>query len=270
MSLFWDALHMGFMQRAMLAGTFVAVSCACLGLFMVLRRQAMIGDGLAHFTFAAVGLGLFLGAAPLLLALPLVMAASLLILHVPERTGLLGDSAIGMISALGLAGGVLLAGLGQGIHVDLLGYLFGDILAVSRMETILAILASFFVVGLIVLNYHDLFALTFDPVLAKISGVRTERLMRLMAVLVAVTVVLGVRVVGTLLISGLLVFPAATALQVARRFRTALVLAALIGAASVLLGITVAFLLDLPAGAAIILLNAVFFGLALVIRRIGA
>ena len=267
MSLFLDALQMGFMQRALLAGTAIAIGCACLGVFMVLRRQAMIGDGLAHFTFAAVGLGLFLGAAPLAVAAPLVVAASLLIMRLPEKTALLGDAAIGMVSALGLAGGILLASLGHGFNVDLFSYLFGDILAVSRTEAILAVCASLGVVGLIALNYHDLFVLTFDPAQARVSGVRPERLSRLMAILVALVVVLGVRVVGTLLISGLLVFPAATALQIARRFRSALWIAAAVSAASVLLGIALAFLLDLPAGAAIILLNAAFFAATLLRRR---
>ena len=267
MRLFLDALHMGFMQRALLAGTAIAVACACLGVFMVLRRQAMIGDGLAHFTFAAVGLGLFLGATPLAVAAPLVVIASLLILRLPEKTALLGDAAIGMISALGLAGGILLASMGHGFNVDLFSYLFGDILAVSRTEATLAVLASLGVVSLVALNYHDLFVLTFDPAQASVSGVRPGRLTRLMAILVALTVVLGTRVVGTLLISGLLVFPAATALQVARSFRSALWLAALAAAASVLLGIALAFLFDLPAGAAIILLNALFFAATLLHPR---
>lgn len=267
MSLFLDALQMGFMQRALLAGTFIAIGCACLGVFMVLRRQAMIGDGLAHFTFAAVGLGLLLGAAPLAVAAPLVIVASLLILRLPEKTTLLGDAAIGMVSALGLAGGILLASMGHGFNVDLFSYLFGDILAVSRTEALLAVFASLGVVGLIALHYHDLFVLTFDPAQARVFGVHPRRLTRLMAVLVALTVVLGVRVVGTLLISGLLVFPAATALQIARSFRSALWISALVAAASVLLGIALAFLFDLPAGAAIILLNALFFAASLRHRR---
>lgn len=267
MSLFLDALQMGFMQRAILAGTFVAIGCACLGVFMVLRRQAMIGDGLAHFTFAAVGLGLFLGATPLAVAAPLVVIASLLILRLPEKTALLGDAAIGMVSALGLAGGILLASMGHGFNVDLFSYLFGDILAVSRIEAILAVAASLAVIGLIALNYHDLFALTFDPAQARVSGVRPDRLTRLMAILVALTVVLGVRVVGTMLISGLLVFPAATALQIARSFRAALWIAALVAAASVLLGIALAFFFNLPAGASIILLNALFFAATLPFSR---
>ena len=172
-----------------------------------------------------------------------------------------------MVSAIGLAGGILLASLGHGFNVDLFSYLFGDILAVSRTEAILAVCASLGVVGLIALNYHDLFVLTFDPAQARVSGVRPERLSRLMAILVALVVVLGVRVVGTLLISGLLVFPAATALQIARRFRSALWIAAAVSATSVLLGIALAFLLDLPAGATIILLNAAFFAATLPFAR---
>ena len=267
MSLFLEALQMGFLQRALLAGTAIAIGCACLGVFMVLRRQAMIGDGLAHFTFAAVGLGLFLGAAPLVVAAPLVIVAALLVLRLPEKTALLGDAAIGMISALGLAGGILLASLGHGFNVDLFSYLFGDVLAVSRVEAVCAVCASAGIVVLVALNYHDLFALTFDPAQARVAGVRPERLTRLMGVLVALVVVLGVRVVGTLLISGLLVFPAATALQLARRFRAALWIAAGVAAASVLGGIALAFVFDMPAGAAIILLNALFFAAALLRPR---
>ena len=145
--------------------------------------------------------------------------------------------------------------------------LFGDVLAVSRVEAVCAVCASAGIVVLVALNYHDLFALIFDPAQARVAGVRPERLTRLMGVLVALVVVLGVRVVGTLLISGLLVFPAATALQLARRFRAALWIAAGVAAASVLGGIAIAFVFDVPAGAAIILLNALFFAAALLRPR---
>lgn len=267
MTLLREAIQLGFVQRALVAGAFLAIACAVVGFFMVLRRQAMIGDGLAHFTFAAVGLGLFLGAAPLAVAAPLVVLASLVILRLPEKTALLGDTAIGMISVLGLAGGILLASLGQGFNVDLFTYLFGDILAITRTEAWLATGVSVVVVGLVLLHYHELFALSFDPAHAQVSGVRATRLTRQMAVLVALIVVLGVRLVGTLLISGLLIFPAATALQWARRFATALALAAGLAAGGVLLGILTAFVLNLPAGATIILVQAAFFAIALLRGR---
>jgi len=107
-----EYLQFGFVQRALAAGVFIALACGALGVFLLLRRMAMIGDGLAHFAFGAVGLALLLGAAPLGLALPLTVAAACLILHLPEKSAFYGDAAIGMVSAVGLALGVLLASLG--------------------------------------------------------------------------------------------------------------------------------------------------------------
>lgn len=264
---FWEALQMGFMQRALLAGTCVAVACACFGVLVVLQRKAMIGDGLAHVSFAGVGLGLVLGAAPMWVAAAVSVAAALAVLKLPEKVALPGDTAIGMVSALGLAGGAALAGCGTGLNVDLLGYLFGDILTVTRGEVWWAVGGAVAVTGLVVAFRREWFALAYGGEEARVEGVRTGVFLRVMSVTVGLTVALGVRVVGTLLVSGLLIFPAATALQTGRSFRGVLLRAAATGAGSVAGGILAAYWLDLPAGATIILLNGVLFGLAALAGR---
>lgn len=263
-----DLLQFGFMQRALLAGIFVAAACGLLGVFLVLRRCSMMGEGLAHFAFATVGLGLLLRIPPLWVAAPLAVLASMLILKLPERGAIFGDAAIGMVSSVGVAAGILFASLGRGFNVDLFGYLFGDILAISPGEVGLAVGLSLAVMAVLGLNFRPLFALTFDPEFARVAGVRTARLDRLLAALTALTVVLGMRVVGTLLVSSLLIFPAATALHFARGFRTALACSAAIGAGTIAGGILLAAAVDVPAASAIVLLNAAIFAVVrLLVRR---
>lgn len=261
-----DFLQFAFVQRALLAGVFIAVGCGLLGVFLVLRRHSMMGDGLAHFAFATVGLALLLGWTPLYVSIPLVALASLLILHLPTRATMYGDAAIGMVSAAGVALGVLLSSLGGGFSVDLFSFLFGDILAVSRAEARLALGLVLGVVAAILLAYHELFAVTFDDTSARVSGIRPERSSRLLAVLTALMVVLGIRVVGMLLVSSLLIFPAVTALQLCRSFKAVLAMSAVLAAVSVVTGIFIALWLNTPAGATIVLVNAAFFSVSLLRR----
>ena len=261
-----EFLQFAFVQRALLSGVFIAVGCGLLGVFLVLRRHSMMGDGLAHFAFATVGLALLMGWAPLYVSIPLVALASLLILHLPTRATMYGDAAIGMVSAVGVAMGVLLSSLGGGFSVDLFSFLFGDILAVGRMEARLALGLVVGVVVAILLAYHELFAVTFDDTSARVSGIRPERSSRLLAVLTALMVVLGIRVVGMLLVSSLLIFPAVTALQLCRSFKTVLITSAVLGAVSVVVGIFIALGLNTPAGATIVLVNAVLFSASLLRR----
>lgn len=270
MTTFIDMFSYGFMQRALLAGSLIGVLCAVLGVFLVLRRLSLIGDGLAHITFGSVALALFAGlqgAAMLLVSLPVVVLASLGILRLAHQARLGGDAAIGIVSSLGLALGVMLAVLGRGYGVDLFSYLFGSILAISRTEVLVA--AGLFVTVLVLLwiYYHDLTALSFSEELAAVSGVKIRFLNGLLAVLTAVTVVLAMNLVGVMLISALLILPASAALQVARGFRMTMILSVSFSLLSVISGIVLSFLFNLPSGATIILLAFSLFGLACLYRR---
>lgn len=266
-----DMFSYGFIQRALLAGILVAVLCAVLGMFLVLRRLSLIGDGLAHVTFGSVALALVAGlqgVAMLAVTLPVVLLSSLGVLRLSERGRLGGDAAIGIVSSLGVALGVVLAGIGGGFNVDLFSVLFGSILAISQAEIVVAVVLSVVVLGVLTYWYNDLVALTFSEELARVAGIRTRFLKGLLAILTALTVVLAMKLVGVMLISALLILPASTALQMARGFRAAVALAVLTAVVAVVAGIIFSFLLNLPTGATIILLAFGLFSLAFLYRRI--
>ena len=266
-----EILSYGFMQRALIAGTLVAVLCAVLGVFLVLRRLSLIGDGLAHVTFGSVALALVLRAHSFtvtLVTLPLVLLASLGILKLTEKARIYGDAAIGIVSSLGIAGGIVLAGLAGGFNVDLFSYLFGNILSVSTTELYLAAALFSLVILTIGFFYYDLFAIAFDEELARSSGIRVERVNALLVLLTALTVVLAMKVVGIMLISALLIIPAVTALQVARGFAATMAIAAGSAILSVVGGILLSFLLNLPTGGVIVLLNVALFMAAFAVKRL--
>jgi zinc transport system permease protein len=261
-------LQYSFIQRAFLAGSFVAITCASLGLFLVLRKMSLIGDGLSHVSFGAIALGIFFGFYPFYVAVPVVVVASILILKISEKARLYGDAAIGIVSSIGIAGGVILASIAGGFNVDLFSFLFGNILAIRTSEAILSVIISFVVLSVIFLFYWDLFSATFDEEYAKTTGIKTNFVNSLLTVLTAVTVVLSIRVVGIMLVSALLILPAVTALQVCRKFKTALFFSGLCSLISVVVGIIFSFFLDLPTGATIVMLNVSFFAIAFSYKKV--
>ena len=256
-----------FMQRAFLAGLGVSLTCAILGVFLVLRRDAMIGHGLAHVTFGGVALGMVLNVAPLPVALGVAILSALGILKLKERAELYGDTAIGIISSLGMALGIFLVSLAGGFNLDLFGYLFGNVLAIDPGEVWASFLLALAVLATVAFFYQEFLFLTFDSESARASGIQVGRLDSLMAVLTAVTVVVGMKVVGILLISALLVIPAAAALQVARNFKGAMLLSAALALVSAAVGLTAAFFFDWPPSGTIVLMAGVLFLILLASRR---
>lgn len=265
---FSQLIQYDFMQKAFLAGSFVAVACSTLGLFLVLRNMSLIGDGLSHVSFGALALGIFLGWYPTYVAVPVVVLGSYLILKISQKTGVYGDTAIGIVSSVAIASGVILASLSRGFNVDLLSYLFGSILAVSWGEVWVSLFLSLFVLGFVIVRYWDLFAVTFDEEYAKVSGVRTEAMNTLLVVLTAIVVVLAVKVVGVMLVSALLILPAVSALQIAPSFSRAFLYAGTFAVLSVFLGVIGSFFLDVPTGATIVAINASIFTFLVAVRRI--
>jgi zinc transport system permease protein len=263
-----EMLSYAFVRRALISGIFIALSCAALGCFLVLRRFSMIGEGLAHTGFAAVALALVIGASPLAVAIPFVMLLSLLILRLGEKTTLYGETAIGLVSSLAMAAGILLASQGGGLNVDLNSYLFGSILAIKESELILSIVLSAAVILSIKLFYRHLFSITYDEEFAKVSGVKTGLVGKILILLTALTVVLGMRIVGTLLVSSLIIFPAVTALQLSKGFKATILIAMACGVISITAGITASFCLDLPTGATIVVMNFLLFAAAFAYGRI--
>jgi len=256
-----EILHFGFMQRAIFAGLLIAVACSVLGVFLVLRRDAMLGHGLAHVTFGGVALGLLLKVTPLWTALAVAVLAAVLLLRLRETAGLHGDTAIGIVSSIGFALGIVIASFSGSFSVELFSYLFGNILAIGKGEVWTAAVLAVAVVLTVVFNYHDLVSITFDRELARTSGIPVSRLDLILAVLSAVTVVLAMKVVGLLLVAALVVIPAATSLQIAGNFKLAIFWSSIFGVLSVLGGLTSSYYMDIPASGSIVLLESVFFGL---------
>jgi zinc transport system permease protein len=268
MNTLFEALQYPFIQRAVISGVFIGCCCAFLGVFLVLRRLSLIGDGLAHVSLAAVGLGLLLNTQPLWVSIPLVMAASIWILWLADKADVYADAAIGLVSAVSVAIGITLASVGGGFNVDLFSFLFGNILAISYAEVILSVVLSVVVIAAVCLFYHELFAIAFEEEYARVLGIPVEKINKILILCTALTVSLGIRVVGTMLISSLIIFPAVTALQVARGFRPAMLLAAVISTLSVLAGVFLSYLWNLPTGATIVLVNFAFFVLVFLYKKL--
>jgi zinc transport system permease protein len=266
-----DILSYGFIQRALITGTLIAVLCSILGVFLVLRRLSLIGDGLAHVTFGSVAVALFFRINPAYVtvaAIPLVLLSSLGILKLTDKARIYGDAAIGTVSSLGIACGILLASVSGGFNVDLFSYLFGNILSISSTEMIISLVLFSVVITAVALFYNDLFAITFDEELARSSGIKTERINAVLVLLTALTVVLAMKVVGIMLISALLILPAVSALQIARGFRMAIAIAAGFAVFSVGAGIFASFALNLPTGGTIVIINIFLFVLTFALKKV--
>jgi len=261
------ALQYAFIRRAFIAGFFIALACSILGVLLVLRRLSLIGDGLAHVSFGSVAISLLLGQQPSFVAIPIVMLSSLGILKLMQKARLYGDAAIGIVSSLGVAGGVLIASIAGGYNVDLFSFLFGNILAISSVEVITSIILSIVVLAVVSLFYNEYFATTFDEEFARISGINVRKINSLLVLLTGITVVLTMKVVGIMLTSALLILPAVTALQIAKSFKTTMILSSLAGISSVITGIYASFMLNLPTGATIIMVNFLFFITAFLSRH---
>lgn len=256
-----DFLNYEFVQRAFLAGVFIAAISSMLGVFLVLRRFSLIGDGLAHVTFGSVAVVMLMGVSSsciTLAALPLVMLSSLAILKLTQSKRIHSDAAIGVVSSIGIAAGIILVSLSNGYNLDLLSYLFGNILTVTRTELALSFIVFLLVAATVIIFYDDLFAVTFDEELARTMGIKTTRINTILFVLTAVAAVLAMRIAGIMLVSAMLIVPPLTALQLSLSFKKTIIASVFFSVISVICGIILAFLLNLPVGGTIVILNIGF------------
>jgi len=260
-------LQYAFLQRALAAGVCIAVACAVLGVFLLLRKDAMIGHGLSHVAFAGIALGLLVRQWPMAVALIVSVAGALGIMKLKESAGVHGDTAVAILSSLGLAVGIILASVSGRFNASLLGYLFGDILAIAPAEVGLSIALAAAVVAAVMIYYHRFMFMTFDRDAARAAGLPVRRLDALITVLTALTIVLGMKIVGILLVAALLVIPAAAGLQTASRFKGAMAGAAVVGVSAVIIGLWAAYALDWPASGTIVLAAFAIFGILFFVRK---
>jgi zinc transport system permease protein len=257
-----------FMQKAFITGIFVAIACALLGTFLVLRRYALIGDGIAHISFGGVATGLLFNITPFFGALIFALIGSLSILKLKDKAIVHGDSAIGIVSHASLGIGIFIASIAQGFNVDILSYLFGSILAIKTSEMWLSLILALIVIVIILIFYNDLFYITFNEESAKTSGIKVNFLNTLLIMLTAITIVTSMRVVGLMLASSLIILPAVSALQFNVSFKKTLIISSIIAIFSVLTGLIISYNYDFAASGTIVLINATVFIFLLLFKKI--
>ena len=259
-----EMLSYGFMVRALIAGILISGAAALVGTPLVLRKNSMLGDGLSHVAFGAFAVAVVMGLAPIPVAIPMTIIASFLILRLGEKAG---DAAIAVMSSGALAVGTFIVSL-AGANVDINSYLFGSILAVSEGEMILAAGLLATITLIYVLFHNKIFALTFDEKFARAIGIKTGVYNAMFAILCSVVVVLGMRLMGTLLISSLIIFPALTARVIFRSFRGVTIFGVIVAVINFMIGLIISYLLETPTGATVVIVSLGVLGIVKILGRI--
>lgn len=254
-----------FVRYALIVGTLIALCSSLLGVTLVLKRFSYIGDGLSHVAFGALAIATVLDmTSTSLVVMPVTVIAAILILHTGQNSRSHGDAAIAMLSVGSLAVGYLILDLfstSANIAGDVCSTLFGStsILTLTRAEVVLCVIMSVAVVLIYILLYNRIFAVTFDENFARATGIRAGAYNMLIAVVTAIMIVLAMNLVGSLLISALVIFPALSAMRVIQNFKGVVVYAAILSVSCALAGIVLSILFSTPVGATIVAANIVVF-----------
>lgn len=261
MNVLSEMLSYPFMVRALFGGMLVSLCASLLGVSLVLKRYSMIGDGLSHVSFGALSIALAMGWSPLKVSIPVVVLAAFFLLRITENNRIKSDAAIAMISASSLAIGIIVTSLTTGMTTDVSSYMFGSILAMTKEDVALSAVLCIIVLGLFVLCYNQVFAVTFDENFAKATGVNVGAYNMLISVLTAVTIVLGMRMMGAMLISSLVIFPCLTSMRVFKSFTSVVISSGILSLICFLLGMMASYQFSTPAGASVVVVNLIAFGL---------
>jgi zinc transport system permease protein len=261
-----NILQYQFIERALVAGLFLGVVCAVMGVFLVLRKMSLIGDGLAHISFGAIAVGIVFGFYPFIIAIPLVIIASLIIYALTRNQIIEGDAIIGILASLGLSIGVILSSISTGFNIDIFSYLFGNILAITQQELSFVIIGSIIILAIILLFYQEFMAISFNPEQAKISGIPVTILDILFSIITAITVIMSVKLAGALLVSALIILPASSSLQISKSFQNTILFAIIFALISIIIGVIISVIINIPTGATIVTINALIFFFILSIK----
>jgi zinc transport system permease protein len=272
MALLISMFSFAFMTRALIVGILVSLCASLLGVSLVLKRYSMIGDGLSHVGFGSLAAASALNLAPLAVSVPVVVAAAFILLRLSGNSKIKGDAAVALFSTSALAIGVLVISLTTGMNTDVYNYLFGSILAMTGSDVIMSVIISAAVLFIFVVFYNKIFAVTFDESFAGAGGVRTGLYNTIIAVLTALVIVLGMRMMGALLISSLIIFPALSSMRIFKSFRGVTISSAIISICCFFAGIIASYLFNVPSGASVVLFNMavflLFWGIHIVQSRV--
>lgn len=253
MEIFVDLLKYSFMQRAIVCGIAISFCAALIGVILVLKRYSMIGHGLGEVAFASLSLALVLGLPEMYIAIPIVIIASFIILIISQKQGETGDITIALVSAGALAFGVIITALNNGFNIDVYNYMFGSILTMKTSDVVISVVLSVLLVIVYLFCYNRLFMITYDEKYAKVCGINVTFYQFLIALFTALVVVIGMRMMGTLLISSLIVFPAVIARKLTHSFKGMSIMSVAISILCFLFGLIISSLLNLPTGASIVM-----------------
>lgn len=248
-----------FMVRAIIVGSLVAVCSALLGVSLVLKRYSMIGDGLSHVGFGALAIAASMNVAPLKVSIPVVVIAAFFLLRMSENSKLKGDAAIAMISTGSLAGGVMIISMTTGMNTDVCNYLFGSILGMTNSDLQLTIILSIFVIATYIFMYNRIFSVTLDESFTNATGNKGQRYNTVIAILTAIIIVLGMRMMGAMLVSSLIVIPALSSMRIFKSFKTVIISSVFIALICLWIGIIISYVFATPTGASIVVCNLIVF-----------
>ncbi len=265
--MFTEMLGTPVLFRALVVGILVSLCAALLGVTLVLKRYSMIGDGLSHVGFGALAVATVMNLAPMAVAIPVVIAAAFILLRLSDNGKIKGDSAIALISTGALAIGVMAVSMSEGMNIDINSYLFGSIIAVSKDDVIISVILAAAVIAVFIIFYAKIFAITFDESFARATGTNAGAYNMLIALLTAVTIVIGMRLMGSMLISSLIIFPALCSMRVFKSFLTVTVSSAVISVITFILGMCISYAFDTPCGASIVCVNIVVFALFFMVGK---
>ncbi|WP_310602494.1 metal ABC transporter permease [Anaerosporobacter sp.] len=250
-----EMLSYPFISRAVIVGILVSLCAALLGVSLVLKRFSMIGDGLSHVSFGALAIAMAMNIAPLKLSIPVVIVAAFFLLRLSSNSKIKGDALIALISSSALAIGVIVISRTSGMNADIDSYMFGSILAMSDDDVKLSILLSITVLILFIAFYHQLFNVTFDENFSKAAGINVSVYNMLIAILTAITIVLGMRMMGAMLISSLIIFPALSSMRIFRSFRSVIISSAVMSVICFIIGMVLSYQYSIPVGASVVVVN---------------
>ena len=264
-----EMMSHAFIQRAVLVGTLISLCAALLGVCLVLKRYSMIGDGLSHVGFGVLTVATALGAtSPLYIAIPIVTISAIVLLKVGNNGKIKSDSSVALISSSALAIGVAITSVTTGMNTDVCNFMFGSILAMSKSDVYLSVIVSIIVAILFIIFYRKLFAVTFDENFARASGLKAGRYTSLIAILTALVIVIGMRMMGTMLISSIIIFPALTSMLIFKSFKKVIISSGIISVISFLIGLYLSYLYNISTGATIVIVNLVLFIIFFIIDKI--
>lgn len=257
-----------FIVRAVIVGILVSLCSSLLGVSLVLKKYSMIGEGLSHVSFGAITIAVALGFSPLKLSIPIVVIVAFLLLRIKESSKIKGDSAIALISSSSLAIGVISIAITTGMNTDVCNYMFGSILAMSKNDVYLSVVLSIVVIFLFTIYYNKIFAITFDENFTKSTGINVNFYNMMIAILTAITIVLGMRMMGAMLISSLIIFPSIISMKIFKSFKSVVMSSGIVSILSFCIGMTISYKFSTPTGASIVVVNIIIFILSIIVEKV--